>query len=293
MIQSLPTWFGLRSRRENRPHPKVAKAEKLERVRSFGDAYVASLRSPHPIANVAPEYANNCLAMMAAAAKGRSHLLELEELLGSKHCNANFVNEEGFCALHSATFHGHLLVVKMLLRFNAKVNLPSSHPMYEGFTALHFAACSAEDLELIELLLLHGADPAARTADGDTPYSLAVAAGAASAVTDKLLGGDLLRAELTRLGLYAKLRPVLLDNHIDTLSELDSLSVTELLCLRDCGGVTRVSPGDALKLWCRKNPSMAWWGWVAARALFCCLLLWMLLMFTELVLGRPLFDHRG
>jgi len=231
--------------------------------------------------------------MMAAAAKGRSHLLELEELLSSKHCNANFVNEEGFCALHSATFHGHLLTVKMLLRFNAKVNLPASHPMYEGFTALHFAACSADDLELIELLLLHGADPAARTADGDTPFSLAVASGAATAVTDKLHGGDLLRAELTRLGLYAKLRPVLLDNHIDTLSELDSVGVLELLRIRDRGGVTRVSLSDAFTLWCRRNPDRAWWGWVVIRALLCCLLLWVLLEVARLLLGGPLFHNRG
>ena len=54
--------------------------------------------------------------MLKAASEGRPKLLELEELLVNKRVDANFVNQEGFCALHSATFNGHLLSVKMLLR---------------------------------------------------------------------------------------------------------------------------------------------------------------------------------
>jgi hypothetical protein len=53
---------------------------------------------------------------MEAAALGRSHLLVLEELLVTKRCNSNYVNDEGFCALHSATFNGHLMTVKLLMR---------------------------------------------------------------------------------------------------------------------------------------------------------------------------------
>lgn len=265
------------------------------------------MQVPQKLHSVAADYAENCTAMLEAAAMGRSQLLKLEELLVKKHCNANFVNGEGFCALHSATFNGHLLTVKMLMRYvcpcpflfkctrrsrwslpnrhHAKVNLPSTNPDYIGWTALHFAACSSDDLELIQYLLLNGADPTAKTADGDTPYSLAVVTGKPEAVTQKLLGGDLLQAELKKLGLFQRLQPILQANAIDTIDDLNDLTLTELMSLQDKGGATKITREEALQIWKCRHPVETMLAFGAIKLLLGLIAIWIFLHVVQFLLG--------
>ena len=51
-----------------------------------------------------------------------------------------------------------------------------------GYTPLHEAAQNGQ-LDMIRLLLAHGADPAARKADGETPAQTALKAGHPEAAT--------------------------------------------------------------------------------------------------------------
>lgn len=169
------------------------------------------------------------------------------------------------------------------------MNLECAHDTYQGWTALHFAACSSDDLELIQFLLLNGADPAAKTADGDTPYSLAAATGKPVTVMDKLKGGDLLQTELKQLGVYRRIRSILQANEIDTIDDLEELGLFELMALHDKGNAMQMTRDEALAIWMNRYPTEIQWGYATIKLLLACCLLWVFLHVAEFIVGTPIF----
>ena len=86
----------------------------------------------------------------------------------------------GVTGLHVAVQHNLPDVVRFFLENGANVDqachedAPTTDPGHVyGETALHFAAAGA-DREIIEMLLVHGADQSAKSSRGETPLDYAV-----------------------------------------------------------------------------------------------------------------------
>jgi len=77
------------------------------------------------------------------------------------------VDSEGWTPLHYAADSGSVEGMKLLLDHGADVNKPDGG----HWTALHLAAFW-EDLQKVNILLGRGANPQARTLDGDTPFGV-------------------------------------------------------------------------------------------------------------------------
>jgi ankyrin repeat protein len=87
----------------------------------------------------------------------------IERYLGSGW-DVNAQGEKyGRTALHLAAMNGHLEIVKLLLEHGADVNAKTKEGY--GYTALHSAASNGH-LEIVKLLLEHGADVNAKTKYG-------------------------------------------------------------------------------------------------------------------------------
>ncbi|ELT99199.1 hypothetical protein CAPTEDRAFT_85711, partial [Capitella teleta] len=77
-------------------------------------------------------------------------------------------NHVGLTPLHQAVLNNNIDSVKLLLQFNASVEIPDVH----GFTPLHTAsACGF--IQVVSLLVIFGANPFQQTQDGDLPIDLA------------------------------------------------------------------------------------------------------------------------
>jgi len=91
-----------------------------------------------------------------AASEGNA--VVVSELLASEYRNLSAKNHESRTAVHLASLHGHLEVLKLLLKYGAKANYSDS----EGFTALHYT-CQANQYECAKILLHKGgANPTLR-----------------------------------------------------------------------------------------------------------------------------------
>jgi len=147
------------------------------------------------------------LDVFTASATGR--LERLLELLAAEPELANAYAEDGFQPLGLAAFFGQAPVARFLLANGSQVNSPSRNaqrvmPLHSAvagehfeiardllaagaavqdtaqvnakqagdFTPLHAAAQNGQ-MEMVELLLMYGADPSARSQDGRTPADLA------------------------------------------------------------------------------------------------------------------------
>ena len=114
--------------------------------------------------------------------------LEAAEYLVRAGANINSASKNDLNAmpLQSAAAGRHAAIVKMLLKNGSQPNVRERG----GFTPLH-AAAEHGDVEIIQSLILAGADLQARSADGKLPVDLALAAGHPQAV-------ELLKREITK-----------------------------------------------------------------------------------------------
>jgi len=153
------------------------------------------------------------LTIFEAAAIGRTNQLMMQ--ISSDPTLVNAIAEDGFQPLGLACFFGHIEAAECLLKAGAQINSPSNNPLLAapiqsavaaghlemvlmllehgadpnvreqgGFTPLHAAAQNG-DIDMIHILLLHGANPEAKSDDGKTPLDLAAQGGYAGA--EKLL----------------------------------------------------------------------------------------------------------
>ena len=115
-------------------------------------------------------------AMQVAIKEG--DLATLTSLLTEPGSNANWLDDEGKSLLHVGCTdrgegHVHTRVAMLRLILTAGANVDYAEPQY-GDTALHYAAANGQ-LELIEQLLLHGADQTLKDNEGQTPRDIAMA----------------------------------------------------------------------------------------------------------------------
>jgi ankyrin repeat protein len=120
------------------------------------------------------------LDVFEAAALGRAPLLV--ELLDADISLTDAWSDDGFTALHLASFFGHPLSVRRLLDAGADPSAVSRNDM--GVQPLHSAA-AANSVEVCALLLHAGADPNATQKSGHTAMDEAVLIG--NAEMQKLL----------------------------------------------------------------------------------------------------------
>jgi ankyrin repeat protein len=88
---------------------------------------------------------------------------------------ANAENEHGLTALGLAAHFGHTFVIKALLSAGADINALSHSqlPFIPSNTALHAAIAGKQSVELVALLIEHGADVNAVDSEGHKPIQSA------------------------------------------------------------------------------------------------------------------------
>src|SRR5258705_4304225 len=108
----------------------------------------------------------NSLDIFEAAALGEVD--RVASLLGRDPGLANFVANDGFGPLGLASFFGHERAVQLLLEHGARVDTASSNGMH--VMPLHSAA-AARSVPIARLLLEHGAPVNARQGGGDSGFT--------------------------------------------------------------------------------------------------------------------------
>jgi ankyrin repeat protein len=170
----------------------------------------AAVYRMNPATTEAVLRARPSLDVFDAAAVG--DVVRLRALLDENPAEANRLSNDGFTALHLASFFGHLEAARLLLDRGATVSTTASNPMRVtplhsaaaggdgrivtlllergadpnlrqsgGYTALHAAAQNG-DLEMVRSLIDHGANRGSRSNEGTTPAQTAARAGHARVV---------------------------------------------------------------------------------------------------------------
>jgi uncharacterized protein len=101
----------------------------------------------------------------------------VRELVESDHAHVNMVSADGYSPLGLAAFFKRRIVVAYLLERGAD---PRAASREQGFTPLHSAVATdagASDVEIVRMLLKVGADPNARSRQGNTPVHTAAYTG--------------------------------------------------------------------------------------------------------------------
>uniref|UniRef100_A0A667YB65 Poly [ADP-ribose] polymerase n=1 Tax=Myripristis murdjan TaxID=586833 RepID=A0A667YB65_9TELE len=96
--------------------------------------------------------------------------LEVAEYLLQHGAEVNSQDKGGLIPLHNAASYGHVDVAALLIKYDACVNATDKW----AFTPLHEAAQKGRT-QLCALLLAHGADPALRNQEGQSPLDLVTA----------------------------------------------------------------------------------------------------------------------
>ncbi len=109
-------------------------------------------------------------ALHKAVALGHSGL-KIVELLLKKGANINIKNRlTGTTPLHDACYNNYMGLAMVLLEHDALVNIPD----FDGHAPLHSALCTGQSgIDLIEHLLIHGADSNYRDRWGNSPLHTA------------------------------------------------------------------------------------------------------------------------
>lgn len=107
----------------------------------------------------------NSVVLLEAAS--RNDIAEVADLLSSKQISPNVCNEDGLTALHQCCIDNKVDMLKLLIEHGANVNAEDS----DKWTPLH-AAATCGHLTLVKLLIAHGANLLAVNTDGNMPYDL-------------------------------------------------------------------------------------------------------------------------
>lgn len=116
-----------------------------------------------------------------AAANGRPDRIEAALAAGG---GVNVADDKGDTALHHAVRHGSLECVRLLLASDADANAPACGPHGKQQTPLHTAVRAApkrplaDSLAILRELLTAGADPGKLNSVQQSPFHVAVMAGA-------------------------------------------------------------------------------------------------------------------
>jgi ankyrin repeat protein len=108
-----------------------------------------------------------------AAEKG--DVVQLEEILGAEPHLVNALSSDGLTALGIAAHYGQVEAVRTLLRLGADVNQLSQSkiPFIPSNTALHAAIAGDRSVEVVKILLDHGADVTLTDSNHHTPLQAA------------------------------------------------------------------------------------------------------------------------
>ncbi|WP_340003594.1 ankyrin repeat domain-containing protein [Paenibacillus sp. FSL K6-0276] len=99
--------------------------------------------------------------------------LRLNEILEAHPSLVNTENNDGLTLLGYAAHFSKKAVVQVLLDNGAQTNIFDS----DGHTALHSAAFHADNVEMIRLLIEHGADIHAKIEGGESALAVAIQQG--------------------------------------------------------------------------------------------------------------------
>jgi len=117
-----------------------------------------------------------------AAAKNDAEAVR--RLVGSGDGNPNQIDDASRTAMHYAAMNGNLQIIAILVKANAKLNLPD--PL--GDTPLHLAV-EQDQLEAAKLLLEVGAEVDPQNKEGLTPLMIAASHGELEMVRELLAKG--------------------------------------------------------------------------------------------------------
>ena len=124
------------------------------------------------------------LSIFEAAATGKT--IHVIRLLAKQPELVNAYAEDGFQPLGLACFFGHFETAEYLIKAGALINSPSNNSLH---AAPIQSAAAAGHLEIVRLLIQHGADPNVREQGGYTPLHAAAQNDDEEMIRTLLFGG--------------------------------------------------------------------------------------------------------
>jgi ankyrin repeat protein len=159
---------------------KVALAEMLRlepellRFAAPSGSSVVLLAAYYGHAELAEVFVRHGVKLDVFEASATGNLERVRELLKEDAGLVNAFAADGFFPLGLAAFFGHRAIVEFLLKNGAEVNTASRNA--QKVTSLH-GAVARRDVEIVRMLLEHGADPNATQERGFVPLHDAAANG--------------------------------------------------------------------------------------------------------------------